>query len=117
MTREQRFCSEAQSRRYARPKVFDQNVGVSCESQRLRRAARTLQVEHDAAFASLQNCIRWMTPKRSDGRINPDHVGTLISEHHGDQWACQVLTAIQHFDSFKCSHGGTFYQTESFPKG
>ena len=113
MTREKRFCSQTQPSHYARPEVFDQNVGVLCESQRLRRAGRTLQVEHNAAFASLQNRVRRMIPKLAAGRVDPNHVRPMIGEHHGDQRACQILTEIQHPDSFKRTHGGlslSFFQ-------
>ena len=86
-------CPEAEALHHARAKVFDQNIRTAHQVERDLEPFFLMQVEHDAALASVYVCkhrgqataaIPLVSQQvAAPWRFDLNDVGTLVCQHHG----------------------------------
>ena len=67
------------------------------------QVVRPLEVQHDAAFAAIEERLCRRLPAQATGWIDVNHVGALVCQHHRGQRSSDVLTEINHSDAFERS--------------
>jgi hypothetical protein len=84
--------------------ILDHHVGARGERPCRGHTAGRLQVESDAFLASRQHVEGGIAPARATSikpgwRVDADHLGTQIGQHHADQRPGEVLAEIENPDT------------------
>jgi len=99
--REQPLGAEAETIHDPGTEVFDEYVGGRGELLGDCAVVLGRQVERDAALATVPDRVRRRVVQRSSGRVDTDHFGALIAEHHRGQRPGDVLPEVDDADAIQ----------------
>ncbi len=94
--RPHRLCAQAQTVHHPGTEVLDHDIGGLDQPPRGREPLVGLQIEDDAALVAVQERVGHPVIDRSTGRVDMNHVSTLISEHHRGQWPRDVVPEVDY---------------------
>ncbi len=109
---EQHIGAEAQPLHHARTIAFDQPVGALAKVAQDIAARLALHIDRDRAAAARQHVALRHHPRICTGPLDPDHLGTMIGQHHARE---RPRPDPGHFDDAQsCKRSGHAYSLD-FP--
>ena len=96
-----RFVADAQCVRHALSHVLQYHVGLIHQLPENIQAFFGLQVEQDAAFASMPGGVGGGVPARAAGRIHVDHIRAMVREEHRSERPRNVLSEVDYADAIE----------------